>query len=67
MAQAEIEICDLKGRRLATFRADVDPTNAEECVALLRSQARVLRRPVEGLRLVTWTTRGMRRRLEYRA
>ncbi len=67
MAQAEVEIQDLKGRRLAVFSADVDPSSASECVALLRSQARELRRPVEGLRLITWTTRGMRRRLEYRA
>jgi hypothetical protein len=67
MAQAEVEIQDLLGRRLAVFTADVDPESASECAALLRSRARELRRPVEQLRLVTWTTRGMRRRLEYRA
>ncbi len=67
MAQAEVEIQDLLGRRLAVFTADVDPSSASECTALLRSQARELRRPVEQLKLITWTTRGMRRRLEYRA
>jgi hypothetical protein len=62
---ATIEIHDTSGRRLARFNADVNPGSAEDCVALLRTQARALKKPLSELRLVTWV-KG-RIRTEYRA
>jgi hypothetical protein len=61
---SDIEIRE-GNRRLESFRADIDPDDEAECVALLRRRAKQLRRPVERLVLITWTPRHIRR--TYRA
>ena len=64
---AEIEIWhDGRQRRMEKFDADVEPTDAGACTALLRTRAREMRWPVAGMRLRVWN-RKTRRWIEYRA
>jgi hypothetical protein len=64
---AEIEIWhDGKQRRMARFDADVEPTDAGACTALLRSRAREMGWPVARMHLRVWAPK-TRRWIEYRA